>query len=163
MVSLCCFIMNIPFPFIPIQITLIDACIEAYPSFLTIFEKDAAKIEENFLRTVLKRAFPFAAAITVMIVGITLISPFSTYENTTVMYLLLILTSMTAVIKSCMPFTKLRIFLCVTMVLGTFCALMLFPTLFEISQITQRMFWFTVMIFSGIIIFLSLILNRIWK
>ena len=40
LVSIFCVLTNTPFPFIPIQITLIDACIEAYPSFLTILESD---------------------------------------------------------------------------------------------------------------------------
>lgn len=41
LVSLFCLITNQSFPFIPIQITLVDACIEAYPSFLTISAADS--------------------------------------------------------------------------------------------------------------------------
>ena len=48
------------------------------------------------------------------------------------MYLLLIVISMAAVIKSCIPLTKLRAFICVTMVIGTFGALILLPSLFEV-------------------------------
>ena len=162
-VSVFCLFMNVPFPFLPIQITLADACIEAYPSFLTILERHSGAADKEFLQTVLKRAFPFAAAITAAVAAITVAAPFSKAENKTVMYLLLILTSMAAAVKSCQPFTRLRVFLCVTMVLGTFCALMLFPELLELSPITPRMAAFTAMAFSVIVIFLSLTLQCFWE
>ena len=139
MVSIFCLAANVPFPFIPIQITLIDACIEAYPSFFTIFESHTEKIRGTFLRTVLGNAFPYALTVTAMIVALTLAAPFDQEQNQTVMYLLLILMSMTAVVKSCYPFTKLRAFLCITMVAGTFAALVIFTSLFEISAVTGGM------------------------
>lgn len=133
LVSFFCLIANQPFPFIPIQITLIDACIEAYPSFLTILESDIRKIRGRFLPTALSNAAPFGITAAAMIITVTLVIPFAAEEKQTVMYLLLILISMAAVIKSCIPFSPLRVFICVTMVLGTFGALVLFPSLFRIS------------------------------
>ncbi len=53
LVSVFCLLANVPFPFIPIQITLIDACIEAYPSFITIVESDTRRIKGSFLKTAL--------------------------------------------------------------------------------------------------------------
>lgn len=121
-----------PFPFIPIQITLIDACIEAYPSFVTILESDTRQIRGTFLQTALKRALPFGLAAAVMIAAVSLAAPFSPEVNRTFMYLLLIVISMAAVIRSCIPFTRLRAFICITMVIGTFGALALLPSLFEV-------------------------------
>ena len=45
LVSAFCLLFNQPFPFIPIQITLVDACIEAFPSFVTILESDTRRIQ----------------------------------------------------------------------------------------------------------------------
>ena len=132
LVSFFCLFANVPFPFIPIQITLIDACIEAYPSFVTILESDTRQIKGSFLKTALTKALPFGLAAAVMIAALSLAAPFSPEVNRTVMYLLLIVISMAAVIKSCIPFTKLRAFICVTMVIGTFGALILLPSLFEV-------------------------------
>lgn len=132
LVSFFCLFANVPFPFIPIQITLIDACIEAYPSFVTILESDTRQIRGTFLQTALKRALPFGLAAAVMIAAVSLAAPFSPEANRTVMYLLLIVISMAAVIRSCIPFTRLRAFICVTMVIGTFGALALLPSLFEV-------------------------------
>lgn len=118
LVSFFCLALNVPFPFIPIQITLVDACIEAWPSFLTIFESDTRRIRGRFLPTALGKAAPFAIVVTGMIIAFSLIAPFGETQNRTVMFALLVAASMVAVIKSCVPFTKIRVFVCVTMVLG---------------------------------------------
>ena len=139
LVSLFCLLANQPFPFIPIQITLVDACIEAYPSFLTIWEANIRRIQGKFLPTALSHAAPFGLAVTGMIVILSLWAPFSAAERQTVMYLLLILISMAAVAKSCIPMNPLRVFLCVTMAGGTFLALAILPSLFEVAAVTPAM------------------------
>lgn len=133
LVSLFCVIMNLPFPFIPIQITLIDAAVEAYPSFLTIFESNTEKPEGSFLKNAIKKALPFGLAVTVIIVLVSLMAPLPPAQTQTMLYLLLILISMTAVIKSCIPFTALRTFICVTMVMGVLGVLLIFPALFKMQ------------------------------
>ena len=60
LLSVLCIVMNLPFPFIPIQITLIDLAIEAFPSFLTMLEPDHRKVNGDFLSTVLRNALPNA-------------------------------------------------------------------------------------------------------
>lgn len=139
LVSFFCLFTNQPFPFIPIQITLIDACIEAYPSFLTIFESDIRKIRGRFLPTALSGAAPFGITVAVMIALLSFVAAIPEAEKQTVMYLLLIMISMAAVIKSCYPFHPLRIFICATMIVGTFGALVILPSLFEVSSITEEM------------------------
>ncbi|MDD4509115.1 MAG: cation-translocating P-type ATPase [Eubacteriaceae bacterium] len=136
LLSVFCLLFNKAFPFIPIQITLIDAAMEAWPSFLTIFESDTRKVKGGFLETAVGNAMPFALVITGMLIGVSLFSPFSQDVSRTVMFLLLILMTMAAVAKSCFPFTRLRTFICVTMVLGTFGALYLLPGLFEMTDVT---------------------------
>ena len=145
LVSFFCLALNVPFPFIPIQITLVDACIEAWPSFLTIFESDTQRIRGRFLPTALGKAAPFAIVVTGMIIAFSLIAPFGETQNRTVMFALLIVASMVAVIKSCVPFTKIRVFVCVTMVLGAPLALLILPHLFEVVAMTGPMWaWFAV-------------------
>ncbi len=155
LVSFLCLFTNQPFPFIPIQITLIDACIEAYPSFLTILESDTRRVKGRFLPTALTHAAPFGITVAGMIALTSSFAPFSAAERQTEMYLLLILISMSAVIKSCIPFNPLRVFLCVTMVFGTFGALVILPSLFEVSSISGEM---AVYILIGAVISFLLIL-----
>lgn len=139
LISIFCILTNTPFPFIPMQITLIDACIEAYPSFLTILESDTRKIKGKFLSTALWNAAPFGIVAAVMIAVTTLFLPMASGEKQTIMYLTLIIISMTAVIRSCIPFNILRGFICVTMIGGTFGALLILPGLFEIHAMTIAM------------------------
>ena len=139
LVSIFCVLTNTPFPFIPIQITLIDACIEAYPSFLTILESDTRQIKGSFLSTAIWNAAPFGIVEAVMIGVTTLFLPMASGEKQTIVYLTLIIISMTAVIRSCIPFNVLRGFICVTMICGTFGALVILPGLFEISAMTVAM------------------------
>lgn len=139
LVSLLCLLTNQAFPFIPIQITLIDACIEAYPSFLTIMEADTSQVKGKFLPTALAHAAPFGITVTGMIALVSLLAPFALPERQTVMYFLLILISMTAVVKSCIPFNPLRIFICITMAVGIFGALAVLPSLFQINGISTEM------------------------
>lgn len=164
MVALFCLFANVPFPFIPIQITLIDAFMEAYPSFLTIFEANTKKIVDGFLVTALKKAFPFAFFVTVMVITVTMTHPFTIQENQTVMYIMLILISMFAVIVSCWPLSKLRLFLCSTMIVGTFLALTLFRRLFALSPINSNMLLFIMGMLFGILgILIIFIIVKHWR
>ena len=160
LVSAFCLLFNQPFPFIPIQITLVDACIEAFPSFVTILESDTRRIQGSFLRTALSHALPYGLTVTGMIILMSLTAPFSQAERQTVIYLLLVLISMVAVIRSCIPFTKLRMLICGVIVAGTGCALALFPSLLELQAVTLSMGFFGLS--GGALCLLSvLVLDRI--
>ncbi len=155
LLSVLCLMGNIAFPFIPIQITLIDAAMEAYPSFLTIFEADTGKIRGSFLQKAIGNALPFALTATSMMMFAALFLPLPAEQKQTMMYFLLILTTMAAVIKSCIPFTALRSFICITMVVGTFGALWLFPSLLEIAVLSPMLLAVTALIFAmGLVILL---------
>lgn len=165
LVSIFCLLANVPFPFIPIQITLIDACIEAYPSFITIVESDTRRIRGSFLKTALRNALPFGLTVTGMIILVSLLAPFTIPERQTVMYLALIVISMTAVIKSCVPFNLLRGFICITMVLGTFGALWILPQLFEVSSLQPEMLLFlaiTILASWVLLLFLGGIISNVY-
>lgn len=120
------------FPFIPIQITLIDAAIEAWPSFVTMMEPNHHPVPKTFLPVVLKRAAPFAIGILVWICFIQWGMPES--ENTqTIMYYGIVYISMLAVIKSCLPMNPLRLFVSATMVIGFTAGVLIFRNLFHLA------------------------------
>ena len=74
LLSLVCLVLNIPFPFMPIQITLIDLIIEGYPAFFISFEPDNRRITGRFLPSVLRRAFPNAVSILICFVVLLVLS-----------------------------------------------------------------------------------------
>ncbi|OTP12172.1 cation transporter E1-E2 family ATPase [Enterococcus sp. 10A9_DIV0425] len=134
--SILCAVTAIGFPFIPIQITLIDLAIEGYPSFFLSFENDKRKVDYRYLPTALVNALPNALLVFLNVVAIYVIGKnqaWSTETTTTLMYYLLIGISCMAVIKACLPFNPLRIFLAVTTVVGIYVAAMLFHGLLEVQ------------------------------
>ena len=126
----------LPFPFIPIQVTLIDLMIEAIPSFMTMLEPDPAKVHGRFLSTVLRRAFPFAAAV---VVSMLMLMNTQQAGWQTTLYFVVALLSMFAVIRSLIPLNVLRIFVCACMIIGFFLAVFLFPNLLYLSELEQAL------------------------
>ncbi|WP_315080926.1 cation-translocating P-type ATPase [uncultured Clostridium sp.] len=129
------------FPFIPIQITLIDLAIEGYTSFFISFEPNGKQIKEPFLRSVLKNAFPYSLVIIINIIILYFLAPTLNIEApqmTTIMYYMIGFTSILAVIKVCRPFNKMRIFLCTTTAIGFFVAAFLFNNILHLSKLGMQ-------------------------
>ncbi|AQP54749.1 ATPase [Vagococcus penaei] len=157
--SVICMLSAIAFPFIPIQITLLDLAIEGYPAFFLQFENDKRKITTKFLPTALRRALPNALLVIMNIVVIMLLgqaNSWSQVTTTTLMYYMLIAVSCMAVVKACLPFNPLRLFLATTTIIGTYVAAMLFKGLLEISLLPISL----LPLFIGLVI-VSLVLKII--
>lgn len=141
LVTIFCVILNVPFPFIPIQITFLDLVIEAYPAFLTAFEPNDKKVIEKFLPTAMRKSFPHALAIvcTVLLVWLlTHMNMVTVEQGSTVSYLLVGVLSLRAVIETNQPFTMLRKFVCITMVIGYAVAIPLFHSILQIELLTLK-------------------------
>lgn len=140
-VSILCILSTVSFPFIPIQITLIDLAIEGYPAFFLSFEEDKRKVVGKFLPTALRNASVNAILIVLNIVTVYFIGQkqqFTQIESTTLMYYLLIGISCMAVVRACLPFNPLRIFLVTTTTVGIYVAVMLFHHILEIGFLTAQ-------------------------
>ncbi|MDU5110271.1 MAG: cation-translocating P-type ATPase [Clostridium sp.] len=153
------------FPFIPIQITLIDLVIEGYTSFFISFEPNGKQIKESFLKSVLKNSFPYALVIIINIITLYFLAPALNIEvpqMTTIMYCMIGFTSILAVIRVCRPFNKMRVFLCTTTAIGFFVAAFLFKNILHLSNLgMQELLVFLVMaILSTIVILIKNYLMR---
>lgn len=140
LLSAVCILLNIPFPFAPIQITLIDLIIEGYPSFFMSFEQDSRKITGSFLPTVIRRAAPNAISILVCFLVVTALSAFlgiSVEQKNTLLYLIVGAVGLQAVYKASVPANRLRVFLCSTMTVGFFAAVFLFHTILQTALPTS--------------------------
>ena len=154
------------FPFIPIQITLVDLAIEGYTSFFISFEPNGKQIKEKFLKSVLKNSFPYSVVIIINIITLYFLAPalgIVEPKMTTLMYYMIGFTSILAVIRVCRPFNKMRIFLCTTTAIGFFVATILFRNLLHLSKLgIQELIVFLVMaIFSTILILIKNYLTRV--
>ncbi len=143
LLSLICVLGNLPFPFAPIQITLIDFIIEAYPSFCLSFEPDGTKLHGTFLGSVLKKALPNALAVVITVMIAYLWTPslgFNAEQTTLLMYLMVGTISCMAVCKACYPFNALRIFLTSTVTLGYFGAVILFHHALDLTSLSSLLY-----------------------
>ena len=141
LLSVFCILTNTAFPFIPIQITLIDLVIEGYTSFFITFEKNQKPITGAFLSTALTNAAPFAIVIMFNIIVLTVIGNVIGIEAgtlTTMMYLLIGFVSILAVQEVCTPFTKAHVFLFTTTAIGFYVAAFLFHRLLELSSVPRQ-------------------------
>lgn len=154
--SIICALTAIAFPFIPIQVTLIDLAIEGYPAFFLSFEGDKRKVVGKFLPTALKNASVNALLVVVNIIAVYLIGQnqgFSSLDTTTLMYYLLVGISCMAVVRACLPFNPLRIFLVFSTIIGIYVAAMLFHNILEIGFLTsQTMGLFFIMMAINIVV-----------
>ena len=140
LLSIFCILTNMEFPFIPIQITLVDLVIEAYTSFFITFEKNKKPVTGSFLRTALTNAMLFAIVIMFNIIFLTFFRDtlgISQDIATTMMYLLIGFVSILAVQEVCKPYTKVHVFLFVTTAVGFYVAVILFKNLLQISLSLQ--------------------------
>ena len=150
LLSLVCLVLNIPFPFMPIQITLIDLIIEGYPAFFISFEPDNRRITGRFLPSVLRRAFPNAVSILicfVVLLALSWVMPIPTAQFDLLLYLLVGTVGIQAVFKASWPLNRLRTFLCCTMTAGFYLAVFLFHSMLQVSLPTSL----TLLLLAGFI------------
>lgn len=141
LLSLVCILTSSAFPFLPIQITLIDLAIEGYPSFFLSFEENKAPIKGRYLPTVLLNALPNALLVLVNYFAIRFLQTdygWSQFDTTTLLYYLLIGISCIAVIRACLPLNPLRLFLAITTTVGIYVAAMLFHGLLEVGFLDRK-------------------------
>lgn len=138
LLSLFCVLADLPFPLIPIQVTLIDLFIEGYPAFFQSFVPDGRALTWRFLPCVLRRSLPNAVAIllasAVLLLGGGVLG-LPAGQIPLALYLVIGAVEADALLKSCLPLTSLRGFLFLTASVGFFCAVLLFHSLLSLPPL----------------------------
>ena len=138
LLSLFCVLADLPFPLIPIQVTLIDLFIEGYPAFFQSFVPDGRALTGLFLPCVLRRSLPNAMAIllssAVLLLGGGVLG-LPAGQIPLALYLVIGAVEADALLKSCLPLTSLRGFLFLTASVGFFCAVLLFHAVLSLPPL----------------------------
>ncbi len=109
-----------PYPFMPIQLTLISAVTIGIPALVLALEPNRARIEGDFLRNILMRAVPGAVTIVsniLVTIGVSSLFRFTPEQVSTICVLLTGFTGLLLLFRLCVPFTPMRkalvLFLCI--------------------------------------------------
>lgn len=127
---------EMPYPFIPIQLTLASVVTIGIPSFVLALQPNHDRVKGAFLTSVLRRAFPPAITIVLNIVVVFTASNilgFSYAETSTLSVAVTGYTSFILLYKTCLPLNPLRTVLFVTMFIA-FIAGFSFRNLFSFAH-----------------------------
>ena len=131
------------FPFIPIQVTLIDQFVEGFPPFVLTFEKNIQTVEKDFIKKSLLMALPSALMVVFSVIFVRIwgsLNGWIPQEISTVSYYLLGSIGMLSVIRACLPLNFWRILLIIWSISAFIVTAILFRPLIEIGVLSGRAF-----------------------
>lgn len=144
---------DMPYPFIPIQLTLASVVTIGIPSFILALQPNHDLVKGSFLRSVLQRAIPPAITIVLNILVVfiaTNIFHFSYEQTSTLSVAITGYTSFILLYKTCKPLNPLRTVLFVTMFTAFLFGFVMLKNLFSFSN-----FDFVMVLVTAVCIFLS--------
>ncbi|MBS4761252.1 HAD-IC family P-type ATPase [Carnobacteriaceae bacterium zg-ZUI252] len=129
------------YPFMQIQMTLVGQFIEGLPPFVLSFERNIRPVEKHFLRRSLQLALPNAliVVLSALVFHVLQVNSVLTHQDVmTLSYYMLGSAGVLAVIRACLPLTKLRIALIAYSVFGFFITAYLLRELIEIDTLNAQ-------------------------
>ncbi len=131
---------NMPFPFKPIQLSLLSVATIGIPSFVLALQPNKAMVKGRFLPNILSKSIPTALTVVCNILLVTLLSYIFKIDNQSYSTMCVILTAITGfmlLLKLCRPFNLLRLTLLLSMIM-LFCAeTILFGEIFYINRLSM--------------------------
>lgn len=129
------------FPFIPIQITLIDQFVEGFPPFVLTFERNIKPVEKHFLKRSLLLALPSSLMVVFSVLFVRFWGAqfgWTDLEVSTLCYYLLGSIGFLSVIRTCLPLNIWRALLIAFSVLGFYVSAIVLQRIIEISTLTAN-------------------------
>lgn len=112
LLSMICTILSLPYPFQPIQLTLLSTLTIGMPSFLLTFEANKSRVKGDFLVNVLKNSLPTGLTVALTVTLALLFSEKMqlprTESSTLISYLTTILLT-ASLLRICWPFNRYRL------------------------------------------------------
>ncbi len=131
-----------PYPFTPIQMTLISFVTIGFPSFFLAFEPNNTRVGENFLRMILQKSLPGGLCVIISILTANAIAPnllgASAAQLSTISMVLATAVGLWVVAKVSRPFTLMRkVLFIATLAVTVFCFTAL-DWLFDVVHLTPQ-------------------------
>lgn len=144
--------LNIPYPFIPFQMTLLDMFIEGFPSFMIIFERNISKPKESIGQHALRYSLPNALTIVMIVICIKLLAPtlhLSLPQVFTILYFTTAFISLHMIYRIYKPLNWYRGGVLIIDIIGFILSAPIFWPLLEMHPINQQIL---IIIFAAILV-----------
>lgn len=156
LLSILFFIINAPYPFIPIQMTLISGLTIGTPSFILALESNREKIKGNLFRNIISKSLP--AAITIILAILTSVGIYSffhtSYERySTINVIMTGIIGIMLIYRISLPLNKLRKTLIWTISILFGIGVTRFTNFFELEPLN----WINILILIPLIIIFSIV------
>ena len=142
LLSILSILMNIPYPFIPFQMTLLDMFIEGFPSFMILFERNIEKPKESIGHHAMRFSLPNALAIVLSVAGIRLLAPtlqLSLAETFSVLYFTTAFVSIHMIYRIYKPLNWYRGGVLIIDIIGFILSTPIFWPLLEMHVLTPKL------------------------
>ena len=134
-----------PYPFIPIQMTLISSSIIGWPSFVLALEPNHDRVSGSFLTNVLHRSLPASIAIVFALLGVQVFERIAGLDYSQASTLSMYLTGIVGIaliVKISQPLNPLRIALLASVVVMLLGGIIFFRDFFKLAPLSLEMFVF---------------------
>lgn len=135
-------IINVPYPFSPIQLTLIGALAIGIPSFILAMEPNTDRVKGRFITNVMKKAIPGALGIIANVIVAIMIAKEVNADYTELSTLAAYLTAMASMMvlfDLCRPMNKLRFSMVTTLTVVFVMAFRFFKPLFCVTTVNWEL------------------------
>lgn len=140
LLSLAMLALPFAYPFAPIQLTLISTLTVGFPSFVLALQPNRERVRGSFLRNVIARALPGGLCVSLLSVGIMLLSrPLQYNEDVcaTLCTLAGAISGFVTLYLTCRPLDGIRTALLMVVAAGLAGAVLLFPQVFYLVPLDQ--------------------------
>ena len=166
LISIVTILLNMPYPFIPFQMTLMDNFIEGFPSFMILFEKNIDKPKESIGRHAMRFSLPNALTVVLSVVVMKILAPYLGLhldEVFTILYFSTFMIGLHMIYRIYNPINWYRIMIIVEDIIGFIFATWLLWGLLKMAPLNvQLIMYILVVVVLGSIVamIISKIVNR---
>lgn len=153
---------NSNYPFMPIQMTLINVFTIGIPSFILALESNKNRIKGHLLRNILSKSLPAAVGVVFSIAFVEIASHILTItptEYSTMCVLLSAGMGFSLLVSISIPFNILRGSLVLVLITGISLAILLFNWLFSLVALSTKLIIVTLVIFAISLLIFIVMLN----
>lgn len=139
LITLFTLLTRFPYPFIPVQLTLISALTIGIPSFFLAFQRNKDIVQGNFIKNVLMKAAPTGISIALGVFAIDVVAVsqhLPRHEVTTISLILTGSMALLGVLFISMPLDTLRLILATSLSSIFVIALLFFQDMFEVCRLS---------------------------